>query len=96
LIWHLTEGRVHATDVTNASRTMLFNIQSCRWDEELLRIFEVPVALLPEVRPSAGSFGTTRVRTSVGSSTIAPRWRRRVRRVRRTGRQGDATHHQCH
>jgi glycerol kinase len=60
LIWHLTDGRVHATDVTNASRTMLFNIQSCQWDAELLRIFRVPAALLPEVRPSAGSFGTTR------------------------------------
>ncbi|HEY7791840.1 MAG TPA: glycerol kinase GlpK [Vicinamibacterales bacterium] len=61
LIWHLTEGGVHATDVTNASRTMLFNIRSCEWDEELLRIFRVPVAMLPEVRPSAGHFGTTRV-----------------------------------
>jgi glycerol kinase len=59
LIWRLTGGRVHATDVSNASRTMLFNIHTLTWDDELLRLFDVPRAMLPEVRPSSGSFGDT-------------------------------------
>ncbi|MEO3946521.1 glycerol kinase GlpK [Gorillibacterium sp. CAU 1737] len=57
LIWNLTGGRVHATDVSNASRTMLFNIHKLTWDEELCRLFGVPMAMLPEVRPSSGDFG---------------------------------------
>ena len=56
LIWQLTGGAVHATDVTNASRTMLFNIHTGEWDEELLELFDVPASLLPEVRPSSGDF----------------------------------------
>ena len=59
LIWQLTGGAVHATDVTNASRTMLFNIHTGEWDEELLELFDVPASLLPEVRPSSGDFGIT-------------------------------------
>ena len=59
LIWRLTGGRVHATDATNASRTMLFDIHAQRWDEELLRIFDVPASVLPDVRDSAGDFGTS-------------------------------------
>ncbi len=59
LLWKLTERRVHATDVSNASRTMLFNIHTCQWDEELLRLFDVPCEVLPEVRDSAGVFGET-------------------------------------
>ncbi len=59
LVWNLTEGRVHATDVTNASRTLLFNIDLRDWDPELLELFDIPRALLPEVRPSAGRFGST-------------------------------------
>ena len=59
LIWRLTGGRVHATDVTNASRTLLFDIHELAWSAELCRIFGVPPALLPEVRPSSGSFGET-------------------------------------
>ena len=59
LIHRLTGGRVHATDPTNASRTLLFDIHSRRWDPELLRILGVPAALLPEVRPSSGVFGET-------------------------------------
>ncbi len=59
LIWHLTGGRVHATDGTNASRTLLYNIRTYRWDERLLNVFGVPASVLPEVRPSAGSFGVT-------------------------------------
>ena len=57
LLWRLTGGRVHATDATNASRTALFNIHTQQWDEELLELFRVPRALLPEVRDSAGDFG---------------------------------------
>jgi glycerol kinase len=59
LLWNLTGGRVHATDETNASRTMLYNISGREWDEELLRLFRVPKAILPEVRGSTASFGTT-------------------------------------
>jgi glycerol kinase len=59
LVWRLTGGRCHLTDVTNASRTLLLGLDSAAWDEELCRYFEVPRALLPEVRPSAGDFGVT-------------------------------------
>ncbi|MGQ0619527.1 MAG: glycerol kinase GlpK [Panacagrimonas sp.] len=59
LLWQLTAGRVHATDATNASRTALFNIRTQRWDEELLTFFEVPAALLPEVKDCAAEFGST-------------------------------------
>jgi glycerol kinase len=59
LLWRLTGGRVHATDVTNASRTLLLNLQTTEWDEELCRYFEVPRAALPRVLPSAASFGAT-------------------------------------
>lgn len=59
LIWALTEGAVHATDVTNASRTMLFNIHEGCWDKDLCRLFDVPMSMLPDVRPSAGDFGKT-------------------------------------
>ena len=59
LIWRLTGGRVHATDVTNASRTLLFDIHRLEWSDELCGLFGVPRALLPEVRPSSGSFGAT-------------------------------------
>jgi glycerol kinase len=59
LIWRLTAGKVHATDVSNASRTLLFNLEKAAWDEELCRYFDVPTSLLAEVRPSAADFGTT-------------------------------------
>ena len=59
LLWRLTGGAVHATDVTNASRTLLFDIHRQCWDEELLRLMRVPRALLPEVRDSSGLFGST-------------------------------------
>jgi glycerol kinase len=59
LIWRLTGGRVHATDVTNASRTLLFDIHRLDWSDELCRLFDVPRAILPEVRASSGSFGET-------------------------------------
>ncbi|HNC32263.1 MAG TPA: glycerol kinase GlpK, partial [Cyclobacteriaceae bacterium] len=57
LIWNLTGGRVHATDVTNASRTMLFNIRELKWDEKLLKELGVPKSMLPEVNSSAHHFG---------------------------------------
>ena len=59
LIWNLTGGRMHATDYSNASRTLVYNIRELKWDEELLDILNIPVGLLPEVRPSSGSFGAT-------------------------------------
>jgi glycerol kinase len=59
LLWRLTGGRVHATDATNASRTLLFNIHTGEWDEELLRTLRVPRSLLPVVKDSAGLFGET-------------------------------------
>jgi len=57
LIWRLTGGRVHATDVTNASRTLLFDIRTMAWSDRLLGLFGVPAAMLPEVRPSSGTYG---------------------------------------
>jgi len=60
LVWHLTGGAVHATDPTNASRTLLYDIAARGWSDELCARFSVPRALLPEVRPSASDFGTTR------------------------------------
>jgi glycerol kinase len=59
LIWRLTGGRIHATDVSNASRTALFDIRTGRWDEALCELFRVPMNCLPEVRDSAGDFGVT-------------------------------------
>ena len=59
LIWRLTGGRVHATDVSNASRTALFDIRTCCWDEALCELFRVPAVCLPEVLDSAADFGTT-------------------------------------
>ncbi|MFK7966179.1 MAG: glycerol kinase GlpK [Burkholderiaceae bacterium] len=59
LIWRLTGGRVHATDATNASRTLLFDIRRQVWDEELLAALNIPASLLPEVRDCAADFGTT-------------------------------------
>jgi len=59
LLWRLTGGAVHATDATNAARTLLFDIAKGRWDEDLAALFRVPMALLPEVRDCAGRFGVT-------------------------------------
>ncbi len=59
LVWKLTGGHVHATDPTNASRTLLFDLARGTWDDELLALFRVPRALLPEVRPSSGLLGET-------------------------------------
>src|SRR5439155_6495172 len=59
LLWRLTGGRLHATDVTNASRTMLFDLRRLAWDDELLDAFGIPRALLPEARDNDGDFGST-------------------------------------
>ena len=59
LVWNLTRGQLHVTDVSNASRTMLFNIHTLKWDEELLRIFNIPVSMLPDVRSSSEVYGNT-------------------------------------
>ena len=61
IIWRLTNGSVHATDVTNASRTNLFNIHDLNWDPELLEIFNVPASVLPEVKECADDYGSTQV-----------------------------------
>ena len=59
-LWNLTGGRVHATDHSNASRTMLMNLQSQQWDSSLLELFGIPAGMLPEIKPSQGIFGYTR------------------------------------
>ena len=59
LLWNLTGGNVHATDVTNASRTMVYNIQTLEWDRELLELFSIPFSMLPEVRSSSEVYGET-------------------------------------
>ncbi len=61
LIWKLTEGRVHATDATNAARTLLYNIRKGAWDKEICEILGIPMAMLPEVRDSDGEFGETQL-----------------------------------
>jgi glycerol kinase len=59
LVWNLTRGKLHITDVSNASRTMLFNIHTLKWDDELLRLFNIPSSMLPEVRSSSEIYGKT-------------------------------------
>jgi glycerol kinase len=59
LLWRLTGGRVHMTDYSNAARTMLFNIHTLQWDDDLLKELDIPRAMLPEVRPSSGVYGET-------------------------------------
>lgn len=60
LIWNLTRGEVHVTDVSNASRTMLFNIHTLQWDEDLLKLFGIPASMMPEVRSSSEIYGHTK------------------------------------
>lgn len=72
LIWRLTEGRVHVTDPSNASRTMLFNIHTGQWDKQLCRTFDVPMSLLPDVRSSSELYGeTTRLGGSIPIAGVA-------------------------
>ena len=71
LIWKLTGGRVHVTDYTNASRTMLFNIHTLQWDEDLLKLLNVPASMLPEVKPSSYLYGKTDFEMFGGEIPIA-------------------------
>ena len=57
VMWHLSKGKIHATDYTNASRTMLFNIHTLSWDDDLLKLFDIPKKMLPEVHPSGYNYG---------------------------------------
>src|SRR6185436_9349487 len=59
LSWKLSGGDIHITDVSNASRTMLLNIQTCEWDDDLLKLFDIPASVLPEVKPSSKIYGVT-------------------------------------
>lgn len=59
LVWKLSAGHIHVTDVSNASRTMLLNIHTCEWDNDLLKLFNIPASVLPEVKPSSKIYGTT-------------------------------------
>ena len=61
LVWKLTDGRVHITDYTNASRTMLYDIHKLRWDERLLEALQIPASMLPEVRNSSEVYGTCNI-----------------------------------
>lgn len=61
LVWKMTQGRVHVTDFTNASRTMLFNIHQLKWDEQILQALDIPLAMLPSVRSSAEIYGQTNI-----------------------------------
>ena len=78
LLWHLTEGKVHATDATNASRTMLYNIFENRWDIDLLELFNIPEAILPDVTDNCANFGvsnlfanTLPIRSMIGDQQAA-------------------------
>ena len=71
LVWKLTGGAAHVTDATNASRTLLFNIHEQAWDDELLRRFDIPAAVLPDVLDSAAEFGTTAVDFLAADTVIA-------------------------
>ena len=67
LLWHLTGGKSHKTDYTNASRTLLFNIHTLKWDDELLKLFGIPKSILPDVHPSSYNYGHTTI-DSLGAS----------------------------
>ncbi|MEC4726762.1 glycerol kinase GlpK [Shewanella sp. D64] len=71
LVWKLTEGKVHVTDPTNASRTLLFNIHTQTWDKKMLEALNIPVSLLPQVKPSCGVYGKTRIAGEGAEISIA-------------------------
>ena len=71
LVWKLTEGKVHVTDPTNASRTMLFNIHQQAWDDVLLKELDIPCCMLPEVKPSCAIYGHTRIAGEGGEIAVA-------------------------
>jgi len=72
LIWKLTRGKVHATDYTNASRTLLFNINTLKWDDELLDLFHIPKNMLPEVKQSSDDYGNATALSAFESSVSIP------------------------
>ena len=81
LLWHLSGGQLHKTDVTNASRTNIFNIHSMEWDQELLNIFDIPASMLPEVCSSDAEFGllsrkgsTIPITSMIGDQQSALSW----------------------
>ena len=82
LIWNLTGGQVPATDYSNASRTMLFNIHTLEWDTELLDLLEIPRSILPEVRPSSGHFLAARPLLLAKASRLQGRRRSAVCLIR--------------
>ena len=71
LVWKLTGGKVHITDITNASRTMLFNIHTLEWDKELLALFDIPESMMPEVKSSSEIFGRTYSTVIAGNNPIS-------------------------
>jgi glycerol kinase len=71
LIWKMTEGKVHITDYSNASRTMMFNINTLQWDDEILELLDIPRSMLPEPKPSSCVYGETDEKLFGGSITIA-------------------------
>tara|TARA_R100001143_G_scaffold53522_1_gene49009 strand:- start:9998 stop:11497 length:1500 start_codon:yes stop_codon:yes gene_type:complete len=71
IIWNFTQGDVHVTDVTNASRTMIYNIHDLKWDKELLDLFDIPKSLLPEVKSSSEIYGTTKTTVFGSEAPIA-------------------------
>jgi glycerol kinase len=71
LVWNLTSGRVHITDISNASRTMLFNIHTGKWDDELLRLLNIPASMLPEVRASSEVYAQVTTTLGLGEVAIA-------------------------
>ena len=71
LVWKLTNGACHVTDVSNASRTMLFNIHTLQWDDELLRLFDIPASLLPSVRSSSEVYGQVPMSLGIGRVPVA-------------------------
>src|SRR5262245_20206327 len=71
LVWKLTDGKLHLTDTSNASRTMLFNIHSLKWDEELLKLFRVPASMLPQVKASSEVYGPVTTALGLGNVPIA-------------------------
>src|SRR4030095_5324581 len=71
LLWQLTSGASHITDVTNASRTLLFNINTLKWDNDLLALFRIPASMLPEVRPSSEVYASVSTTLGVGGVPIA-------------------------
>ena len=71
LVWNLTQGELHITDVSNASRTLLYNIEQLRWDDELLALFDIPASLLPDVKTSSEVYGLTRHSDIAGTPIAA-------------------------